>query len=94
MYWGLINSHALQYTCITIIVCVLTIWSQIKFTVRAEQPRSDGGKGVGQEGSGRAEVSTNVTMVGGGEITDISGRAIMSASSFAGMQALDTRTQQ
>ena len=33
---------------------------------RAEQPRSDGGKDVGEEGSGRAEVSTNVTMVAGG----------------------------
>ena len=31
-----------------------------------EQPRSDGGKDVGEEGSGRAEVSTNVTMVAGG----------------------------
>ena len=31
-----------------------------------EQPRSDGGKDVGEEGSGRAEVSTSMTMVAGG----------------------------
>ena len=30
-----------------------------------EQAQSDGGKGVGEDGRGRTEVSTNVTMVAG-----------------------------
>ena len=36
------------------------------FTVPEEQSQSDGGKGVGEDGAGRTEVSTNVTMVAGG----------------------------
>ena len=34
-------------------------------SVPGEQAQSDGGKGVGEDGSGRTEVSTNVTMVAG-----------------------------
>ena len=64
------------------------------FAVSEEQAQSDGGKGVGEDGRERTEVSTNVTMAAGGEITGISGRAIMPRVLFAGMQALDTRTQQ
>ena len=33
VYWDIINSNGVTSTCITIMVCVLTIWSQIKFTV-------------------------------------------------------------
>ena len=36
------------------------------FAVPEEQSQSDGGKGVGEDGSGRTEVSTNVTMAAGG----------------------------
>ena len=59
-----------------------------------EQPRSDGGNGVGEDGSRRTEVRTSMTMVAGGEITSISGRAIMPRVRFAGMLVLDTKTQQ
>ena len=33
VYWGLINTNGIHSTCIIIIACVSTIWSQIKFTV-------------------------------------------------------------
>ena len=41
------------------------LWVQVRRgqCTRAEQPRSDGGKGVGEDGSERAEVSTNVVTV-------------------------------
>ena len=41
------------------------MWVQVRRgqCTRAEQPRSDGGKGVGEDGSERAEVSTNVVTV-------------------------------
>ena len=64
------------------------------FAVSEEQAQSDGGKGVGEDGRERTEVSTNVTMAAGGEISGISGRAIVSASSFAGMLVLDTKNQE
>ena len=45
---------------------VLWLWMKKGRQGVGEQPRSDGGKDVGEEGSRRAEVSTNVTMVAGG----------------------------
>ena len=41
------------------------MWVQVRRgqCTRAEQPRSDGGKGVGEDGSERAEGSTNVVTV-------------------------------
>ena len=45
---------------------VLWVWMKKRRQGVGEHPRSDGGKDVGEEGSGRAEVSTNVTMVAGG----------------------------
>ena len=45
---------------------VLWLWMKKGRQGVGEQPRSDGGKDVGKEGSGRAEVSTNVTMAAGG----------------------------
>ena len=70
------------------------LWVQVRGgqCTRAEQPRSDGGKDVGEEGSERTEVDTSVTVAAGGEITGISGRGIMPRLIFAGMQALDTKT--
>ena len=72
------------------------LWVQVRRgqCTRAEQPRSDGGKDVGEEGSERTEVDTSVTVAAGGEITGISGRGIMPRLIFAGMQALDTKTQE
>merc|ERR1719486_116169 len=45
---------------------VLWLWMKKGRQGVGEQPRSDGGKDVGEEGSGRAEVSTSMTMVAGG----------------------------
>ena len=44
------------------------MWVQVRRgkCTRAEHPRSDGGKGVGEGGSERAEVRTNVTMAAAG----------------------------
>ena len=57
VYWDIINSNSVAYTCISIIVCVLNIFSQKKNVVYGKLPQKRG-RTLTPESAGRYPVGT------------------------------------